>query len=70
MFVLVGVGSAVGTASLLNSLPGTAMNPARAYGPMIAGGFYPGNWYIYQLAPVIGAIQAGLVHRYLIENPT
>lgn len=50
------------------NLTGAAMNPARAFGPMLAAGFYPGYWYIYLVGPVIGAIVAGLVYRYLIES--
>ena len=52
------------------NLTGAAMNPARAYGPMLAGGFYPSYWYIYLVGPVLGAIAAGLIYRYLIESPT
>ncbi len=50
------------------NLTGAAMNPARAYGPMIAAGFYPGYWYIYLIGPAIGAVVAGFVYRYLIES--
>jgi aquaporin Z len=64
-----GIGMAVLADVLVGgNLTGAAMNPARAYGPMIAGGFYPGYWYIYLVGPVIGAIAAGLVYRYLIES--
>ncbi len=52
------------------NLTGAALNPARAYGPMIAGGFYPGYWYVYLVGPMIGAVLAGLAYRYLMENPT
>ena len=51
------------------NLTGAAMNPARALGPMIAGGFYPGYWYIYIVGPVIGAVVAALAYRYFIESP-
>jgi MIP family channel proteins len=50
------------------NLTGAAMNPARAFGPMIASGFYPAYWYIYLIGPVVGGIVAGLVYRYLIES--
>ncbi|HZW84720.1 MAG TPA: aquaporin, partial [Nitrososphaerales archaeon] len=50
------------------NLTGAAMNPARALGPMIAGSFFPSYWYIYVVGPVIGAVVAGLVYRYLIET--
>jgi len=64
-----GIGLAVLADVLVaGNLTGAAMNPARAYGPMIAGGFYPGYWYIYLVGPVIGAVVAGLVYRYLLES--
>jgi len=65
-----GIGIAVLADVLVaGNLTGAAMNPARAYGPMIAGGFYPGYWYIYLVGPILGAALAGLVYRYLIESP-
>lgn len=65
-----GIGLAVLADVLVaGNLTGAAMNPARAFGPMIAGGFYPSYWYVYAAGPVIGAILAGLVYRYVIESP-
>ncbi|MDG6974581.1 MAG: aquaporin [Nitrososphaerota archaeon] len=65
-----GIGLAVVADVLVaGSLTGAAMNPARAFGPMIAGGFYPAYWYIYLIGPVIGGVLAGLVYRYLVESP-
>jgi len=64
-----GIGLAVLVAVLAGgNLTGAALNPARAYGPMIAAGFYPGYWYIYLAGPLIGAVIAGLVYRYLVES--
>ena len=64
-----GIGLAVLADVLVaGNLTGAAMNPARAYGPMIASGFYPGYWYIYLVGPIIGAAVAGLAYRYLIEQ--
>ena len=64
-----GIGLAVVADVLVaGNLTGAAMNPARAFGPMIASGFYPGYWYIYLVGPVLGGIAAGLVYRYLIES--
>lgn len=64
-----GIGLAVLADVLVaGNLTGAAMNPARAYGPMIAAGFYPGYWYIYLVGPILGGIVAGLVYRYLIES--
>lgn len=45
---------------------GAAMNPARAMGPMLASGFLA-NWYVYWIGPVIGAVVAALVYKYLIK---
>jgi MIP family channel proteins len=65
-----GIGLAVLADVLVGgNLTGAAMNPARAYGPMIAGQFYPGYWYIYAVGPIIGAMVAGLVYRYFLESP-
>ncbi len=65
-----GIGLAALTGVLVaGNLTGAAMNPARAYGPMIAGGFFPGYWYIYAIGPIIGGVVAGLVYRYFIESP-
>jgi MIP family channel proteins len=63
-----GIGLAVLADVLVaGNLTGAAMNPARAFGPMIAAGFYPSYWYIYVVGPVIGGVVAGLVYRYVIE---
>jgi len=65
-----GIGLALlGSVLVAGNLTGAALNPARALGPMKAGGFYPGYWYIYVIGPVVGAILAALVYRYLLENP-
>jgi MIP family channel proteins len=64
-----GVGlSVVAGVLVAGNLTGAAMNPARAFGPMIAGGFFPGYWYVYLIGPVLGAAVAGLVYRYLMEQ--
>jgi MIP family channel proteins len=65
-----GIGIAVVADVLVaGNLTGAAMNPARAFGPMIAGQFFPGYWYVYLIGPVIGAIVAAIVYRYAIETP-
>jgi MIP family channel proteins len=64
-----GIGLAVLADVLVaGNLTGAAMNPARAFGPMVAGGFYPGYWYIYAVGPILGALIAGFVYRFAIEN--
>jgi MIP family channel proteins len=66
-----GIGFAVLADILVGgNLTGAAMNPARAFGPMVAGGFYPGYWYIYLIGPVVGALIAGLAYRFAIESGT
>ena len=65
-----GIGLAVLADVLVaGSLTGAAMNPARAFGPMIAGGFYPAYWYVYLVGPLLGGALAGLVYKHLIESP-
>ncbi|MDV3277648.1 MAG: aquaporin [Nitrososphaerales archaeon] len=66
-------GLGIGLAVLVDVLTGgpftgAAMNPARAMGPMIAGLFLPGYWYIYWVGPIAGAILAALAYRYAVEG--
>jgi len=49
-------------------LTGAAMNPARWFGPAVASGFYD-NWYVYWVGPLIGAIVAAVLYRYVFESP-
>jgi MIP family channel proteins len=64
-----GIGIAVLADVLLGGpFTGAAMNPARAMGPMIAGGFIPSYWYIYWIGPVAGAVLAALAYRYFLEG--
>ncbi|HEY6282381.1 MAG TPA: aquaporin, partial [Nitrososphaerales archaeon] len=64
-----GIGLAVIADFLVaGNLTGAAMNPARAFGPMVAGGFYPAYWFIYAIGPIVGALLAGLSYRFAFEN--
>jgi len=64
-----GIGVALLTDVLLGGpFTGAAANPARAMGPMLAGMFLPGYWYIYWIGPVAGALLVGLLYRYSPEN--
>jgi MIP family channel proteins len=47
---------------------GAAMNPARAFGPQLAGGQWADAW-IWYLAPAIGGILAALAYEYLYLRP-
>src|SRR5205085_3827127 len=47
------------------ALTGAAMNPARAFGPALAGGFWQ-NQLVYWIGPIIGAVIAALLYEYVI----
>ena len=41
------------------------MNPARSFGPALAGGVWDAHW-VYWTGPVIGAMISGLLDHHLI----
>jgi aquaporin TIP len=47
---------------------GAAMNPARAFGPMLAANTWTG-WWIYWIGPIVGALVAALGYDYLYLRP-
>jgi aquaporin TIP len=47
---------------------GAAMNPARAFGPELAGNVWSG-WWIYWLGPIVGALIASLAYEFLYLTP-
>jgi aquaporin TIP len=47
---------------------GAAMNPARAFGPELAGNTWTG-WWIYWVGPIAGALVAALVYESLYLSP-
>jgi aquaporin TIP len=47
---------------------GAAMNPARAFGPELAGNTWNG-WWIYWVGPIAGALLASLAYEYLYLRP-
>ena len=49
-------------------LTGAAMNPARAFGPELAGNVWHG-WWIYWIGPIAGALIAALLYEYLYLRP-
>ena len=81
LFVIIGTtskGAAVGFAGIpiglaltlihLVSIPvtNTSVNPARSTGPaLFAGGEYIGQLWLFWIAPIIGAVIAGLLTRWL-----
>jgi aquaporin TIP len=50
-------------------ITGAAMNPARAFGPELAGNHWTG-WWIYWVGPIVGALFASLVYEYLYLRPS
>jgi aquaporin TIP len=49
-------------------ITGAAMNPARAFGPELAGNTWSG-WWIYWVGPIAGALLASVVYEYLYLRP-
>jgi aquaporin Z len=46
----------------------TSVNPARSTGPaLFAGGEYIGQLWLFWVAPIIGAVIAGLLARWMYE---
>ncbi len=55
----------------LVSIPvtGTSVNPARSTGPaLIVGGWALGQLWLFWVAPLLGAVLAGYVHRWLADR--
>jgi glycerol uptake facilitator-like aquaporin len=62
------IGLAVAADILMGGpLTGAAMNPARWFGPAVASGTYA-DWYVWWLGPLIGAILAAVLYRYVFEG--
>ena len=84
LYVIIGTtskGAAVGFAGIpiglaltlihLISIPvtNTSVNPARSTGPaLFAGGEYIGQLWLFWIAPIIGAVIAGLFGRWLHQD--
>jgi len=84
LFVIIGTtsrGAAAGFAGIpiglaltlihLISIPvtNTSVNPARSTGPaLFAGGEYIGQLWLFWVAPIIGAVIAGLLARWMYEQ--
>ena len=83
LFIIIGTtsrGAATGFAGIpiglaltlihLISIPvtNTSVNPARSTGPaLFAGGAYIGQLWLFWLAPIIGAMAAGMFTRWMYE---
>lgn len=47
----------------------TSVNPARSTGPAVfVGGWAVEQLWLFWVAPIVGAVLAGLVHQYVIEE--
>ena len=47
----------------------TSVNPARSTGPaLFAGGEYVAELWLFWMAPIIGAVVAGLLARWMYEH--
>jgi aquaporin Z len=50
-------------------ITGTSVNPARSLGPaLVAGGTALSQLWVFIVAPIIGAVFAALVWKYLFED--
>ena len=72
--VILGIAFAFGLAVLvmvyaIGPVSGCHINPARSLGPaLIVGGTALGQLWMFILAPIIGAVIAALVWKYLFED--
>lgn len=44
---------------------GASLNPARSFGPAVAGADFPGHHWIYWLGPILGGILAAVIFRIM-----
>jgi aquaporin Z len=64
-FAPLAVGLTVGFCALTGGpLTGASMNPARSFGPAVAGGIWTAHW-VYWLAPITGMIAAAHLYDWL-----
>lgn len=63
------IGGTLGMAVMvLAPLTGAGFNPARSFGPGVAGGEWSDFW-VYVVGPVIGAVLAYLAYTAIVLNP-
>jgi MIP family channel proteins len=53
---------------IFGPLTGSAVNPARWFGPALIGNFFGGTWP-YIVGPIVGALAAALLYRFVIAGP-
>ncbi|MGH7532678.1 MAG: MIP/aquaporin family protein [Gemmatimonadales bacterium] len=63
------IGAVVGLCAYFGgAYTGASMNPARSFGPAVAGGEWSGHW-IYWVAPIAGMLGAAVLGRSLFSAP-
>ena len=63
------IGTTLGFAVMIfGPLTGAALNPARWFGPALIGDEFGGTWP-YLLGPIVGALLAAAVYRFVIAGP-
>jgi glycerol uptake facilitator protein len=67
------IGTTLGFAVMATGpLTGAGLNPARSFGPALVGSAFNGGGtflLVYVLAPIVGALIAGIVYTVLVINP-
>jgi glycerol uptake facilitator len=53
---------------IFGPLTGSAVNPARWFGPALIANFFGGTWP-YIVGPLVGALAAALLYRFVIAGP-
>ena len=53
---------------IFGPLTGSAVNPARWFGPALIGNHFGGTWP-YIVGPIVGALLAALMYRFVIAGP-
>ncbi len=63
-----GIGLTIAANILMGGpLTGASMNPARTFGPALAGGGFDGiNHLVYWIGPIIGAVIAAMIYNHIL----
>jgi len=48
-------------------LSGGSFNPARWFGPALAGNAFNGSWWLYIVGPIVGSLLAAAVFKFVLE---